>query len=162
MDRLVPDIMKALMIKETPVIRYPHAIRPWQHVLEPLCGYLTLAERLWADGAPFCGPWNFGPSDDEAQSVSWVVENLTRLWGEGSTWSIDGKDKPHEAHYLKLDNSKARMQLGWAPRLALSKSLAWVVEWYRAYKGEKDMRLITQSQIADYERLRKEPSEGEG
>jgi CDP-glucose 4,6-dehydratase len=153
MDRLVPDIMKALIGKEDPTIRFPGAIRPWQHVLEPLCGYLTLAEKLRADPERFGGAWNFGPSDDEARPVSWVAENLTQLWGDGATWRTDQKDHPHEANYLKLDSSKARMRLEWMPRLVLARSLAWVVDWYRAYGRGEDMRRITQSQIADYERL---------
>jgi CDP-glucose 4,6-dehydratase len=152
-DRLVPDIMKALKRREDPIIRFPEAIRPWQHVLEPLCGYLTLAEGLWANPERFSGAWNFGPSDDEAQPVSWVVENLTQLWGDGATWKTDQKENPHEAHYLKLDSSKARTLLNWKPRLDLSESLAWVVAWYRGYAAGEDIRRITQSQIADYEKL---------
>jgi CDP-glucose 4,6-dehydratase len=153
MDRLVPDIMKALMENKAPIIRFPHAIRPWQHVLEPLCGYLTLAEKLWEEPQRHCGAWNFGPSDDEARPVSWLAESLTQRWGDGATWKDDQKENPHEANYLKLDSSKARMLLRWKPRLDLSESLAWVVAWYRAYLGGEDMRRVSQLQIADYEEL---------
>lgn len=149
-DRLVPDIMKAILEKQPVFIRYPKAIRPWQHVLEPLRGYLILAEKLWHYGRQFVGPWNFGPNDQESKPVSWIVDSLIKLWGEEACWKTDSAEHPHESNYLKLDCSKARILLGWTPILTLNKSLEWIVEWYRAYSSGKDMHHITQNQIARY------------
>lgn len=152
-DRLIPDIMTAILDDSPVVIRKPTAIRPWQHVLEPLCGYLMLAEHLWTEGDAFAQSWNFGPSDLEAKTVSWVVGQLMSLWGNGPHWEFDGSQHPHEDTFLKLDSSKARTLLGWAPRLTpLSTSLAWVVEWYRDYKNNQNMRDCTEAQIARYEK----------
>ena len=151
-DRLVPDIMKALMEKRAPYIRYPHAIRPWQHVLEPLSGYLGLAEKLWHQGQNFAEAWNFGPNDGDARTVSWVADHIINLWGEGARWETDSGRHPHESTYLKLDCSKARSLLGWAPQLDLSTTLDWIVEWYQAYLKKSDMRQLTQTQIFRYER----------
>ena len=150
-DRLIPDIINAFVENRTPLIRYPHAVRPWQHVLEPLHGYLGLAERLWYDGAQFGGAWNFGPDEEDATPVCRVVDRLAAFWGEGSQWNPDSLCHPHEATYLKLDCSKARSLLGWRPKLRLDTALAWVAEWYRAYYQGGDMHRLTQSQIRRYE-----------
>ena len=150
-DRLIPDIMKAMMENRPVVIRSPHSIRPWQHVLEPLNGYLAVAEKLWEHGARFAQAWNFGPSSEDAKTVSWIVEYLTRTWGEEARWELDSGQHPHEDTYLKLDCSKARTLLGWAPRLDLAMTLDWIVEWYRAYQGQQDMRALTQEQITRFE-----------
>jgi len=150
LDRLIPDIVRAIVAGEAVRIRSPHAIRPWQHVLEPLSGYLVLAERLYEQGAAFAEGWNFGPANQDARPVQWIVERLTQLWGEGSRWELDGADHPHEAHYLKLDCSKARMSLGWRPRWDLEKTLARIVEWHKAHVAGGDMREITLGQIRDY------------
>ncbi len=150
-DRLVPDIMKAFMENQPVVIRFPHAIRPWQHVLEPLRGYLMLAEKLWYHGEDFTGAWNFGPDDDDSRPVSWVAEYLGRQWGDGSYRPLNSTSQRHEAMQLKLDCSKAKMLLGWSPKLDLSTALEWIVEWYRAFLQKKNMRRITEAEIFRYE-----------
>jgi CDP-glucose 4,6-dehydratase len=152
-DRLIPDIMKALLKNRPAVIRYPHAIRPWQHVLEPLRGYLILAERLWLDGTKFAEAWNFGPSDDDARPVSWIADYLTNLWGPDASWELDSAYHPHEATYLKLDCSKARSLLGWTSRLDLCTALKLIVKWYKAYQQDKDMRQVTEAEISRYESM---------
>lgn len=149
-DRLIPDIMRAIANGEAVHIRSPHAIRPWQHVLEPLSGYLVLAERLHQDGAAYAEGWNFGPSDEDARPVQWIVERLTSTWGEGANWKLDAGDHPHEAHYLKLDCSKAKARLHWQPRWHLAHTLSAIVEWHRAHRDGQDMREVTQRQIDAY------------
>jgi CDP-glucose 4,6-dehydratase len=150
-DRLVPDIMRAFMADRPVVIRHPDAIRPWQHVLEPLNGYLTVAEKLWEHGPEFAQAWNFGPDDASARPVSEVVERLAQLWGKKARWELDSAPHVHEAIYQKLDCSKARSLLGWSPRLSLPTALEWIVEWYRGYRCGEDMRDLTQAQIVRYE-----------
>ncbi len=150
LDRLIPDIMRAIMADESVLIRSPNAIRPWQHVLEPLNGYMTLAEQMWEDGAEYAEGWNFGPNDEDARPVSWITETLTQLWGEGASWQLDTKVNPHEATYLKLDCSKAKSRLKWQPQLNLAMTLEWIVEWYRAYMAAEDMRQVTTTQIKRY------------
>jgi len=149
-DRLVPDTMNAFMEGRPVILRSPHAIRPWQHVLEPLHGYLCLAQRLWDQGSQFAQSWNFGPHDD-AKSVLWIVKYLVGLWGDGAHWELDSTHQPHEDHSLKLDCSKAKSLLGWSPRLHLSGVLEWIVEWYRGYQQNANMRDLTEAQIARYE-----------
>ena len=156
-DRLIPDIVRALQEERPVQIRSPHAIRPWQHVLEPLSGYLTLAERCWSEGAGCAEGWNFGPNDADARPVQWIVERMTQRWGEGACWERDAAPHPHEAHYLKLDASKAKMRLGWQPRLDLGATLDWVVEWYRRFAQGADARTLTLEQIALYEQKTEEP-----
>ncbi|HDL07991.1 MAG TPA: CDP-glucose 4,6-dehydratase [Desulfobacteraceae bacterium] len=150
-DRLVPDIMNAIIENRSPVIRYPNAVRPWQHVLEPLRGYLMLAEKLWNQGKKYAGAWNFGP--DDAQPVSWVADHLANLWGVGSRWKTDMIQNPHEAAYLKLDCSKAKSLLGWSSKLDLLTALEWINKWYKAYVENKDMRKVTEDEIIRYEAL---------
>lgn len=152
-DRLIPDIMRAIQTQQPVLIRNPHAIRPWQHVLEPLGGYLLLAERLWESGATYAEGWNFGPNDEDVKPVSWIVDYLTRRWGEGATWQLDGGDHPHEATYLKLDCSKAKARLGWHPRLSLETTLEWIVEFYQAYDQHQDMAKVVEAQILRYQAL---------
>lgn len=152
-DRLIPDMLKAFMEGRPVFIRNPHAIRPWQHVLEPLRGYLSLAERLWVQGPAFAGGWNFGPAEDDAKPVSWIVERLAALWGEGARWELDSAQHPYEAGVLKLDCSKAKSLLSWFPVLGLPVALEWIIEWYRGYLNHLDMRLLTEEQIGRYERL---------
>jgi CDP-glucose 4,6-dehydratase len=149
-DRLIPDIMRAIMEGRPVSIRNPHAIRPWQHVLEPLSGYLLLAQKLYEDGAAYAEGWNFGPNDEDAKPVQWIVERLTQSWGEGASWLLDGGEHPHEAHYLKLDCSKAKGLLSWHPRWHLDEALVKIVDWHQAYRDEKDMREITLQQISAY------------
>lgn len=150
LDRLIPDIMRAIARGEAVNIRSPHAIRPWQHVLEPLSGYLTLAEKLFEEGAAHAEGWNFGPNDEDARPVQWIVERLTSSWGEGASWRLDGGDHPHEAHYLKLDCSKAKVRLNWRPRWHLAHTLNAIVEWHRAHRDGRDMRAVTLGQIDTY------------
>ncbi|WP_204138999.1 CDP-glucose 4,6-dehydratase [Halomicronema sp. CCY15110] len=152
-DRLIPDIMRAIMAGESVLIRSPNAIRPWQHVLEPLNGYMTLAEQMWEDGGTYAEGWNFGPNDEDARPVSWITEQLTRLWGDGASWQLDTKVNPHEATYLKLDCSKAKSRLKWQPKLDLGMTLEWIVEWYQAYMAEQDMQKLTAAQIQRYGNL---------
>jgi CDP-glucose 4,6-dehydratase len=149
-DRLIPDFMRSIIAARPVIIRNPKAIRPWQHVLEPLRGYLILAERLWTSGSEYAEAWNFGPNDDDAKPVEWIVERLTRLWGEGAQWQIDNRQHPHEANYLKLDISKSRMSLSWTPRWTLDDALVQVVEWYRAWQTGQNMRGICLQQINAY------------
>ena len=149
-DRLIPDIMRAITDGRPVNIRNPHAIRPWQHVLEPLSGYLVLAQKLYEEGAAFAEGWNFGPNDEDAKPVQWIVEKLTKAWGEGASWALDGGDHPHEAHYLKLDCSKAKARLDWQPRWHLDEALAAIIDWHRAYRDGKDMREVTVRQINAY------------
>ena len=150
-DRLIPDILRAIEVGKPVNIRSPHAIRPWQHVLEPLSGYLALAEKLYTEGAIYAEGWNFGPADEDAKPVQWIVERLTREWGTGASWQLDQNPQPHEAHYLKLDCSKARGKLGWQPRWPLAQTLASIAAWHRAYLDGTDMRAFTLAQISQYE-----------
>jgi len=150
-DRLIPDIIRAIEKGAPVLIRSPHAIRPWQHVLEPLSGYLLLAQRLYLDGTKYAEGWNFGPNDADAKPVRWIVERLTNSWGEGASWVLDGGDHPHEAHYLKLDCSKAKTRLGWHPKWHLEETLSAIVGWHRADQAGKDMRAVTLGQISQYE-----------
>jgi CDP-glucose 4,6-dehydratase len=149
-DRLVPDILRACERGEAVVIRNPHATRPWQHVLEPLSGYLVLAQHLVAQGAAYAEPFNFGPHDDDARPVQWIVERLVQHWGHSARWQLDGGEHPHEAHYLKLDISKAKARLGWQPRWHLAQALDHIVTWHRAWLDQADMRALCLQQIAAY------------
>jgi CDP-glucose 4,6-dehydratase len=149
-DRLVPDVFRALLGRKTIVIRNPDSIRPWQHVLEPLYGYLLLGERLFQQGEAFATAWNFGPSDDGAQSVKWVVEHLCKTWGCDANWDLQQGSHPHEAEFLKLDISKARHCLNWTPRWSLDTALSNITDWYRGWMDGKDMRQLCLQQIEDY------------
>jgi len=149
-DRLIPDILRAISDNKPVVIRSPHAIRPWQHVLEPLSGYLLLAEKLYMQGATYAEGWNFGPGDEDAKPVQWIVEQLTQQWCEGASWQLDGGEHPHEAHYLKLDCSKAKMRLDWQPRWHLGHTLEMIVCWQQAWLAKQDMRSFTLKQIEQY------------
>jgi CDP-glucose 4,6-dehydratase len=152
-DRLVPDAMRALLGGEMLKIRHPEATRPWQHVLEPLNGYLTLAERLYADGPAFGGSWNFGPAEASEKTVGWVVDKIHKMWGAEDAWTRDGEPHPHENTFLKLDSSKARTLLGWRPALELNEALGWIVEWYEAYRDGAEMREVTLGQIQAFAAL---------
>ena len=149
-DRLIPDIMRAIMREERVRIRSPHAIRPWQHVLEPLSGYLLLAEKLYSEQSRYAEAWNFGPNDADARPVQAIVERLTSQWGEGASWALDGDEHPHEATFLKLDCSKARNRLGWQPRWNLERALDEIVAWYKAAARQEDMRAVTLEQIDQF------------
>ncbi len=153
-DRLIPDLLRALAASEPAVIRSPQAIRPWQHVLEPLAGYLLLAERLHTEGPTFAEAWNFGPHDEDARPVQWLIERLTAAWqagGEAANWQLDPRPQPHEAHYLKLDCAKARSQLGWRPRWSLDEAIRRIVAWHQAQASGSDMRDRSIRELIDYE-----------
>lgn len=150
-DRLIPDIMNAFMEKRPVVIRNPNAIRPWQHVLDPLYGYLLLAENLWTEGKKFSQAWNFGPDDSDMVSVLKITEYLSHLWGDGARWEFDSFRNPHEAHCLRLDCSKARNILGWSPKLNVQKALEWTMDFYRKYHREEDVLQLLKNQITRYE-----------
>lgn len=150
-DRLIPDIIGTISRNRAVMIRSPHSVRPWQHVLEPLSGYLLLAEHLHKGGPTFADGWNFGPSDVDARPVQWIVEYLVGAWGKGASWKLDPRQGPHEATYLKLDYSKAKTQLGWTPTWGLSEALDKIVAWHRAFAQGRDMRSLTISQIYQYQ-----------
>lgn len=150
-DRLVPDILGAIEQDRPVVIRNPLATRPWQHVLEPLSGYLMLAERLHEEGQAYAEGWNFGPNDEDARPVQWIVDRLVQAWGNGASWQLDDSRHPHEANYLKLDISKAKSRLGWQPRWHLQKALDQIVGWHRAWLGKEDVQAICLAQIKHHQ-----------
>ncbi len=149
-DRLVPDILKAFEQNAVVQIRNPHAIRPWQHVLEPLSGYLTLVEHLFSQGSAYSEGWNFGPHDEDARPVQWIVEQLALSWGNGAKWHQEPGQHPHEANYLKLDISKAKARLGWGPCWTLQTALQNISHWHRAWLGQADMKKLCLDQILQY------------
>jgi CDP-glucose 4,6-dehydratase len=148
-ERLIPDIVRAFNKGKPVLIRSPKAMRPWQHALDALHGYMTLAERMWSDSG-FADAWNFGPSDDDTKPVTWIVERMTELWGDGAHWEYDSKPAAPEATLLKLDSSKARSRLGWTPKLNLLTVLEWTVLWYKENLKGRDMRAMTLKQIEQY------------
>lgn len=150
-DRLVPDILGAFSRAEPVMIRNPQAVRPWQHVLEPLRGYLTLAERLFNEGASYAEAFNFGPREDDAQPVEWIVRQLAAKWGDSAVWRVDGSNHPHEASLLRLDVSKAAQRLAWRPALNLGIGLQLTVDWVRADIDGEDMHAFTLAQINNYQ-----------
>ncbi|MCK1660605.1 CDP-glucose 4,6-dehydratase [Bradyrhizobium sp. 151] len=145
-DRLVPDAMQAFLAGEALRIRNPNSVRPWQHALDPVLGYLTLVERLAGDDH-FIGGWNFGPDAASEVPVGTVVEHLIALWGDGARWTADAGPHPHEAAYLKLDCAKARSELGWTPQLDLAQGLRLTVDWYEALRESRDLRKISLDQL---------------
>ena len=150
-DRLVPDVVTALASGNAPHIRSPDSIRPWQHVLEPLSGYLVVAERLFHG---YSGEsWNFGPNTDAVQSVSSMADAICAAWGASASWTREERKQPHESHVLTVDSSKARARLGWRPRLDHRNTVAWTVEWYKAHAASADMAAYTQRQIHRYQEL---------
>jgi len=151
-DRLIPDIMRAIVAGAPGVIRNPHAVRPWQHVLEPLRGYLLLCEKLYDEGPQFAEGWNFGPAETDARPVEWIADHLTSHWGGRARWTRDGAAGPHEARFLKLDSSKARTKLGWKPIWPLPLALQKIVEWHKAFDEAADMRAMTTHQIENFQR----------
>lgn len=149
-ERLIPDCVRALVSGEPVLIRNPNAIRPWQHVLEPLCGYLTLAEKLYEYGPEYGEAWNFGPHDSDTKPVRWIVEKLCSKWGETAGYLVDKGSQPPEAYYLKLDCSKANMKLGWEPKWDLSEALEKVVEWNKSYINKENLMTVALNQISEY------------
>ena len=152
-DQLIPDLMRAFVAGQPCLIRNPCAVRPWQFVLEPLRGYLMLAERLAEDPGLFASAWNFGPSEEDARPVSWIADELARSWGARASWRDDARTHPPEARYIRLDTSKTRASLGWHPLLQLKPALDWTAEWYRACHAGQDLGLLTRAQIERYEAI---------
>ncbi|WP_130471068.1 CDP-glucose 4,6-dehydratase [Candidatus Magnetaquicoccus inordinatus] len=150
-DRLLPDILRGLAQGVPILIRHPHALRPWQHVLEPLSGYLLLAQRLFSEGESFAEGWNFGPHDADVRPVQWIVEQMCHMWGEGAEWRLAEGVHPHEAHLLRLDSSKARMRLGWQPRWPLATALQRCIQWQHSWLAGVAVAPLCVEQIAAYE-----------
>ena len=150
-DRLLPDVFRSLIFGESLKIRYPFAVRPWQHVLEPLAGYLTLAERLYNGEKNCAEAWNFGPSDEDSKPVGWILEEIKRVWNEPVNWRIGTEKQPHEANLLKLDSIKARTELKWSPKLNINDAVKLTAEWYRGYKNKTDLIDLTKNQIEFYQ-----------
>ena len=153
-DRLIPDFLRAIDAGATLKVRSPKSTRPWQHVLEPLSGYLRLAEYLFVEGNAFAEGWNFGPNDEDARPVSWIIERLAEMQ-QGMKWQYDPAPQPHEAHYLKLDSSKAKIRLDWQARWRLQTALQKTLEWHQAWRNGEDMQAVTLSQIAQYQTVAK-------
>ncbi|HEX2934008.1 MAG TPA: CDP-glucose 4,6-dehydratase [Bacteroidales bacterium] len=149
-DRLIPDIIKSIIAGEKVQIRSPFAIRPWQHVLEPLTGYLTLAEKLYTEGTAYAEGWNFGPWDEDVKNVEWIVDHLCKNWGENASYEIDKNNHPHEATFLKLDCSKAHNLLGWKPVWNIEKTLETITEWYKVFMNNGNLLDVTNNQINAY------------
>lgn len=149
-DRLIPDFFRAMDAEKNLMIRSPGSTRPWQHVLEPLSGYLTLAEHLFTHGEDFAQAWNFGPNESDARPVEWIADYLCKNIA-GAKWTCDSISHPHEANTLKLDSSKAKNKLGWQPKWDLENALSKTVEWYQQWKRGADMTNATLHQIKEYE-----------
>lgn len=152
-DRLIPDLIRGFVAGKQVAVRNPNAIRPWQHVLEPIRGYIQLAEGLLVRDEKFASAWNFGPNEEDARPVEWIVRELAKQWSPDASWAIDGGVHPHEATYLKLDCARAHNLLGWRPALGLSGALGLIVEWFKQWQAGSDMQQITLDQIAFYQRL---------
>lgn len=149
-DRLVPDFIRAILKRKKIKVRNPKAVRPWQYVLEPLSGYLLLAEKLYKNRAKYADSWNFGPNERDIRPVEWLVKELCDKWGNGAAYSFDRGKHPHEAHCLKLDSKKARSELGWRPRWTIEQALGKVIEWTKVYQDEMDIRTECVKQIKEY------------
>jgi CDP-glucose 4,6-dehydratase len=154
-DRLIPDILTAFEQGRKVEIRNPNAVRPWQHVMEPLRGYLMLTEKLFEDGPGFAEAWNFGPDAHDTKPVIWIVEQMAALWGPDAKWKINTCQHPHEAHHLQLDISKVCSRLDWHPSLPLQDALALVVDWTKQRLAGSDMRQLTLAQLSCYQNLTK-------
>ncbi len=154
-DRLVPDCIRAILKGEKVIIRNPQAIRPWQHVLVPLSGYLMLAQKLYEEGPRYAEAWNFGPDDNDTKSVEWLVKNLCAKWGDIAAYAIDREKQPHEAHYLKLDCSKAKTELGWYPKWDMERAIDSIIEWTVSYREKRDLREVCFRQIDEYANSRR-------
>jgi CDP-glucose 4,6-dehydratase len=150
-DRLIPDIFRSFESDEPVVVRNPSATRPWQHVLEPLSGYLVLAEQLYIFGDEYAQGWNFGPEADDVKPVSEILEYVVERWAAGASWIHDESEQPHEAKLLKLDISKAKELLKWTPKWSLFRTLDSIIEWEKAWHNHEDMKLVTLNQIRQFE-----------
>ena len=152
-DRLIPDILRAFEKSKPIIIRNPHAIRPWQHILEPLSGYLMLAEHLYNEGESFAEGWNFGPNDEDVRSVKWITDYMVKTWGNRASWVLDNKENPHEANYLKLDISKAKSKLKWQPLLKLEEALTLITDWHYHWLNKGDVKSKCLKQIKNFQEL---------
>lgn len=150
-DRLLPDVFRSLIFGGKLLIRNPGSIRPWQHTLEPLAGYLQLAEKLYVGEKQFASAWNFGPSDEDSKSVSWILEEIKHIWNEPVNWEIEGGKQSHEARLLKLDSAKTKNELGWSPKLSLDEAVKLTAEWYGGFKDKQDLVKRTINQINFYQ-----------
>ena len=148
-DRLIPDIFRSFEKSEPVVIRNPKATRPWQHVLEPLSGYLILAQKLYEDQKEYAEGWNFGPNEQDVKPVDWILDKMIDNW-DNSSWKLDESSSPHEADFLKLDISKAKSKLGWNPVWELSHTLEKIVNWHQAWLNKEDMQTICLAEIEEY------------
>ena len=151
-DRLIPDILKAFEKNEPVVVRNPMSTRPWQHVLEPLSGYLVLAQHLFEVGSNVAEGWNFGPKDEDCKPVSWILDRMVTNWGNGASWQLDKNNNPHEAGYLKLDCSKAAMRLNWYPKWNLEYTLESIINWHQHYIAQKNIQEQCLLEIAKYQK----------
>lgn len=149
-DRLIPDILKAFQNGNPVVIRNPLSTRPWQHVLEPLSGYLVLAQALYENGSQFAEAWNFGPLDEDCQPVSWILDKMVNKWGKDAKWQLDKENNPHEANFLKLDCSKAKNRLKWEPKWSLNHTLGSIIEWHQKWMSSENMQEQCLKEIKDY------------
>ena len=149
-DRLIPDILGAFEKSKSVVVRNPLSTRPWQHVLEPLSGYLVLAENLYTNGQEYAGAWNFGPKDEDCKPVNWILDQMVTAWGEGARWELDQNNNPHEAGFLKLDCSKAKQKLHWEPKWNLDLTLNLIVNWHQAWRDDKNMHELCLQEIINY------------
>jgi len=152
-DRLIPDFVRSIINNEQLIIRNPHAVRPWQHVLDPLHGYLTLAEKLYKGGVAYSGAWNFGPDAENEKDVEWIINKICSLWGETKGFKLDAGQNPHETGCLKLDSYKARKLLNFDTRFNIEKALEMVVEWTKAFLTNENMYAVTSAQIDEYESM---------
>jgi CDP-glucose 4,6-dehydratase len=150
-DRLIPDILKSFEKNESVIIRNPKATRPWQHVLEPLSGYLILAEKLYKNQDKYAEGWNFGPNEKDIKPVDWILDKMISKWPD-SNWKLDRNSNPHEAGFLKLDISKAKSRLGWSPIWKLEHTLDKIISWQRSWLNEEDMQIVCLAEINEYMR----------
>ncbi len=151
-DRLIPDIIRGILKNETIKIRNPNSTRPWQHVLDPLNGYLTLAEKLWSSGSKFSESWNFGPLEKDEKPVKWIVKKLTEQYSKNIMWDTDNNASPHEENHLKLNCTKANSKLNWLPKLNIEQGIEWTFSWYKKYEEKDNMREVTEEQIKEFEK----------
>lgn len=151
-DRLIPDILKSFEKKRPVIVRNPMATRPWQHVLEPLSGYLVLAEHLFNEGKSYAEAWNFGPKDDDCKPVSWILDKMVAKWNDQVSWELDKNNNPHEAGYLKLDCSKAAAKLNWKPKWNLDFTLDKIINWHQSFLNGSNIQDECLNEIAEYQR----------
>jgi len=150
-DRLIPDILRAFEKNEPVIVRNPMSTRPWQHVLEPLSGYLVLAQHLFDEGSSYAEGWNFGPKDEDCKPVSWILDTMVDIWGNGAKWELDKNNNPHEAGFLKLDCSKAAIHLNWSPKWNLENTLESIINWHQNYLSQKNIQEQCLLEIAKYQ-----------